>query len=75
MKNVTISLPENLLIAGRKYAQEHHTSLNELIRELLRKSVLKSNNHPWLDSTLQLMSNAKGNSEGKKWTREDLYNG
>lgn len=73
MANVTLSLGDDLIKAGREYAQKHKTSLNALIRDLLRKHVFKSSSESWLKECLQKMKKANGNSRGKKWTREELY--
>ena len=37
MANVTISLDDDLIKAGREYAQRHKTSLNALIRKMLEE--------------------------------------
>ena len=73
MSNVTISLNDSLLKASRKYAQQHGISLNSLIRKLLKETV-EYNSTNWLDECFNLMDKTKGNSKGKKWNREDLYN-
>ena len=39
MKNVTLSIPDELLAKAREYAKRHGTSLNEMIRDLLAKNV------------------------------------
>ena len=70
MPNITISIEEKLLEAGRKYAKDHHTSLNALIRKLLMNTVVKKNS-TWLEECFELMDKAAGNSEGQKWTRHD----
>ena len=72
MKNITISLDDKVLQAGREYAKAHRMSLNALIRKLLAQTVLPASDN-WVDEMLGLMDQAKGNSQGKKWTREDLY--
>ncbi len=72
MPNITLSIDENLLEAGRKYAIKHNTSLNSLIRDLLEDAVL-SKSGEWLEEAFKLMDQAKANSHGKKWKREDLY--
>jgi len=72
MANVTISIEDDLLKKGRKYAQKHNTSLNSLIRRLLRKTVESGSNH-WLDECFSLMDQANVNSGGKKWDRDALY--
>ena len=73
MQNITISMNEDLLKAGRKYAQEHHISFNAFLRHLLAKAVLKMTRKEWLKECFTLMDKAKGNSRGKKWNREELY--
>lgn len=72
MKNVTISLEEEILKAGREYAKRHNTSLNALIRKLLAQTVLPESQN-WLEECFTLMDQANANSHGEKWKREDLY--
>ena len=72
MKNITLSLDEKVLEAGREYAKAHNMSLNALIRKLLAQTVLPAAEH-WVDEMLGLMDRAEGDSHGQKWTREDLY--
>ena len=73
MPNITISLDEELLKSGRRYAEEHQTSINALIRKLLEQTV-RFQSDDWLEECFNLMDRANGNSEGRKWKREDLYN-
>lgn len=72
MKNITLSLDEKLLEAGREYARAHKMSLNSLIRRLLTQTVLPSS-EDWLEEMFKLMDQSKANSRGQKWTREELY--
>lgn len=72
MPNVTISLDEELVKAGRRYAQIHNTSMNALIRDLLEKSV-RPESKDWIDECFSLMDRAGGNSGGNRWQREELY--
>jgi ribonuclease D len=73
MSNVTISMDSNLLKAGRNYARLHKTTLNNLVRKLLKQTVEKKSEN-WLDECFAIMDKAQGNSKGAKWKREDLYN-
>ena len=73
MPNITISLDEELLKSGRRYAEKHRTSMNALIRKLLEQTVI-SQSDDWLEECFRLMDRAGGNSEGRKWNREELYN-
>jgi hypothetical protein len=72
MPNITISLDEELLKTGRRYAEKHRTSMNALIRKLLEQTV-RSQSDDWLEECFRLMDRAGGNSEGRKWHREELY--
>jgi hypothetical protein len=70
--NITISLDEELLKSGRRYAQKHQTSMNALIRKLLEQTV-RFQSDDWFEECFRLMDRAGGNSEGCKWNREELY--
>jgi ribosomal protein S3AE len=73
MKNVTLALDERVLAAGREYARQHRTSLNRLIRQLLEKTVTSKASESDLSQFFQLADKAAGNSHGRRWKREDLY--
>ncbi|MDD2456626.1 MAG: DUF6364 family protein [Kiritimatiellae bacterium] len=72
MKNLTLAVDERLIDEGRKYAQEHHTSLNALIRDLLER-VVREPRSDWSAECVREMEAAHGRSKGKKWQREALY--
>jgi len=72
MKNITLSIDEETLDAGREYAQRHQTTLNALVRELLVKTVL-ADRKAAVSEMFRLMDGHPGNSQGGRWTREDLY--
>ena len=74
MPNITLSIDENLLDAGRKYAQAHNTSLNALMRDLLAKTVIRPPGSR-LEEAWRLADKAGVGSKGKKWKREDAYDG
>jgi len=72
MPNITISIDEDLLKTGRRYAEKHQTSLNALIRTLLEQYVRPQSKN-WLEECFQLMDRTNVNSKGRKWRREELY--
>ena len=72
MKNITLSIDEETLDAGRDYAKRHQTTLNALVRELLVKTVL-SDRKAAVSEMFRLMDAHPGNSQGRHWIREDLY--
>ena len=72
MKNVTLALDEETLEAGRDYAQRHKTTLNNLVRELLRKTTV-GDRKAAASEMLRLMKKYPGKSTGPRWTRAELY--
>lgn len=46
MKNVTLSIPDDLLQKSREYAQKHGSSLNEFVRVLLKQAINQPENDP-----------------------------
>ncbi len=72
MKNLTLSVDEELIEEGRRYARAHHTSLNALLRDLLARTV-RENRENWVDECIRKMDSAGGHSGGETWKREDLY--
>lgn len=72
MKNVTLSIPDDLLRKSREYARKHGTSLNEFIRSLLRQAVTPPGNDPFqklIDNSQKLKVPTKNN----KWKRDEIY--
>ncbi|MEL6821393.1 MAG: DUF6364 family protein [Calditrichota bacterium] len=72
MKNITLAIDEKLLEKGREYARKHQLSLNGLIRKLLEETLYEKHEKR-LESCFELMDKENVSSEGKKWTRDDLY--
>lgn len=72
MKNITLSIDDDLLEQGREYARSHSISLNVLVRRLLAQAVVRKESH-WLDDIFRLMDEANVSSKGKHWTRDELY--
>ena len=72
MPNITISIEEQLLKSGRKYAEKHQTSINALIRNLLEQTV-KTDSTQWIEECFALMDRANVRSLGARWKREELY--
>ena len=72
MKNITLSIDDDLLQAGREYARQHNISFNALVRRLIEQTVAQRQAR-WLDDTFRLMDKADVKSGNEKWTRGDLY--
>jgi len=72
MKNITLSIPEDLIKQGREYAAKHGTTLNGLIRKLL-KSTVQSGQQTKARQVLMEMKKLKSPLKSINWKREDLY--
>ena len=72
MKNITLSLDERTLEAGRVYARRHETTLNALVRDLLERAVVVDRQAAVVEM-FRLMDQHVGRSGGRRWTREELY--
>ena len=72
MKNITLSIDEDILAAGREYARRHNISFNVLVRRLIEQAVIPKNDQ-WLEDTFTLMDQAGASSNPEKWTRDELY--
>ena len=72
MKNVTLALDEEALEAGRTYAERHQTTLDALVGDLLIRTVAEDRQAAVVEM-FRLMDAHPGNSQGRRWTREELY--
>lgn len=72
MKNITLSIDDELLQAGRDYARAHDISFNVLVRKLVEQTVMPKQRE-WLEDCFALMDRTYANSQGSTWTRDELY--
>lgn len=72
MRNITLSFPEDVIERGRDYAKRRGMSLNGLIREALRR-MIETDSEEATHTLLEALDDANGNSHGRSWTREELY--
>lgn len=72
VKNVTLSLPEDLLHKSREYAEKHGASLNELIRTLLRQTVCPPDQDP-IQKLIDHSQRLSVDTKDWKWDRASLY--
>lgn len=72
MKNITLSIPDELLEKSREYARLHGTSLNEFIRELLRRYVMNQTEGP-VQRLLKNSEETQISTKSWKWNRDELY--
>lgn len=70
MKNITLSIPDDLLLKCREYAQKHNTSLNQIIRDLLKNAVQSKNT---VDKLLEKSDRLAVNTDNYTWNRDEIY--
>jgi hypothetical protein len=74
MKNITLSVDENVLAAVRRHAAERNTTVNALVREYLTGLAAHEDRARSARARpRQLSSQSRGRLGKKTWTREDLH--
>ncbi len=71
MKNITLSIEDDILKSGREYARAHKVSFNALVRKLIEQTV-KNNSTSWVDDTFEYIDKNIPSSQGISWKREEL---
>ncbi|MEX0967019.1 MAG: DUF6364 family protein [Bacteroidia bacterium] len=71
MKNVTLSMPVDLLRKSREYARRHGTTLNQMIRDLLKRQVEKEESSV-ADAIIE-HAQKTAVIANYKWNRENAY--
>ena len=72
MKNTTISLEDNILEKAKQVANSMGISFNAYIKMLIESSIQNSPKHI-VEELVELSKKIQGNSNGEKWTKDDIY--
>jgi hypothetical protein len=74
MKNITLSVDENVLAAARRLAAERDSTVNALVRDYLTKLAAHESRADRARARLRQLSEQSTGRLGKKtWSREDLH--
>lgn len=74
MTNLTLSIDEEELKQARILALQQGTSLNAVIREFVRNYIGQTKHYQKLtESILFKAEQSDVGSQGRKWTRDELY--
>jgi len=74
MKNITLTVDENVLGEVRRYAARHSTSVNALVRDHLARIANNENRARTAMRELREMSDRSDAEVGPiTWTRDELY--
>ena len=71
--NLTLSANSELIKKARRYANDHNTTLNKMIRTFLESIVEKSNPKSDIDFFLNTVDRIQKKSNRKKWNRDEIY--
>lgn len=72
MKNVTLSLPDETLRKIREYAKNHGTTLNEMVREYLKRTI-NEQNQEFEVRIHQSLDQMGVDTANVKFTRDELH--
>jgi hypothetical protein len=74
VKNITLSVDENVLVAVRRRAAEHNSTVNALVREYLTNLAGHEDRAQRARARLRQLSRESRGRLGKKaWSREELH--
>lgn len=74
VKNITLSVDENVLKAVRRYAAGRDSSVNKLVREFLASVSVREDRARDARLRIQQLSRQSNARVGpKRWRREDLH--
>lgn len=73
--NLTISVDDEVLERARRLAQQRGVSVQELLRAYLRTLAGERTGADVADELLALMASQGGRSGGRRFKREDAYEG
>jgi hypothetical protein len=71
MSVITLALDEKTLEAARRYARRHQVTLDALVRELLVEAVMVDRQTA-VAEMFRLMDAHPGNSDERRWDRDEL---
>jgi Family of unknown function (DUF6364) len=74
MRNITLSVNEDVLATVRRYAAERNSTVNALVREYLTNLAAHEDRAKQARVRIaELSKRSRGSLGDKKWSREDLY--
>ncbi len=74
MKNITLSVDEDVLVAVRRHAAERNSTVNALVREYLTNLAGHEDRAKRARARLRQLSRESQGKLGKKtWSREELH--
>jgi hypothetical protein len=76
MKNITLAIDEDVLRAARRYAAQHDTTVNALVRDYLTRLIaFEDKAAKAREELVEMAKKSKARMGSWKWNREDAYEG
>jgi hypothetical protein len=72
MRNITITMDEKTLEDARQHAARLGCSFNAWVNKIIEDGVRRSPQKS-MSELLALADQCSGNSKGKRWTRDEIY--
>lgn len=72
MKNITLSVPEDIIRKSREYAKKHGTTLNEMVRQFLTVTVSREEK-TYLNDIDQHLNTYGVKTRSLQYKRDDLH--
>lgn len=74
MKNITLNVDEKILAAVRRYAAEHNSSVNAMVREFLTDIANREDRAARARSRIKELSReSEARIGSKRWSRDELH--
>ena len=74
MKNITLAIEEEILRQARRYAAEHDTTVNSLVRDYLSSLVdFEDRAAKAREELVELARESEARMGNWKWNREEIY--
>lgn len=73
VKNITLSIEDAVVDQARSYARQHHTTLNQLIRDFLKQKTTPPSDQTGIDQLFALADKHPSQLENYKFCREEIY--
>lgn len=74
MRNITLSIEDDVATMADSYAQKHHTTLNQMIGSLLKQAVMPSSDEKrGIERIFELADKYPPQLENDTFNREEIY--
>jgi len=73
MRNITLSIEDDVATMADSYVAKHHTTLDEMVGSFLKKEVMPPDEKRGIDRIFELADKYPSQLENYKFNREEIY--